>query len=310
MNRYSRQEILKNIGQKGQKILLKSSVAIIGCGGLGSSCAELLSRAGVGRLEVYDSDVVEENNLQRQTMYTEKDIGVLKVFALRKRLKEVNKTTLISAKPEYVNSTNINIKSKIILDCTDNLHTRFLLNEYAIKKNKTLIYGSVIRDKGFVYVVTKNKPCLRCFLKNSSTETCGLSGIYNTIIKVVSAVQVHETLKVLLKKTPEKDLLFFDLESYNFKKITVKKNKECSVCAKKYFKLLTEDSQEKIVRICGKNQFKTKISLNKIQKLKNKRDKKFYYTFKGLKIFKNGLTIIDAKDENTAKKILRKHFGD
>ena len=121
--KYSRQIIIEKIGISGQKKILNSSVCIVGCGGLGSSAAQYLSMTGVGNIMLIDSDFINLSNLNRQTLFFEKDIGKYKVEILRKNLKEINPEAEIKVSKKKINKKNIHSylsSYKIILDCTDN----------------------------------------------------------------------------------------------------------------------------------------------------------------------------------------------
>jgi len=176
--RYLRQEIFREIGKKGQSKLRKSTVAIVGLGALGSVSAELLARAGIGKLIVIDRDIVELSNLQRQSLYDESDIGKPKAIAAKEKLSKINSEIKIDIFIDDLNRENIdkilslrgkyidekfnkivenNKKNKnnidLILDCTDNLETRFLVNDFSIKNKIPFIYSSAVGSKGYVFNV-------------------------------------------------------------------------------------------------------------------------------------------------------------
>jgi len=188
--RYSRQEIF--IGKENQKILENSTVSIVGLGALGSTAADLLARSGIN-LILIDRDLIDITNLQRQSLFTEEDIDKPKALITKEKLQEINSN--IKIKPYFQDLThkNINlIKSDLIIDCTDNLETRFLINEYSKKNNIPFIYGSAIKDKGYIFNILKNNPCLNCILKNSkTTETCETTGVLNTITNLIASIQVN-----------------------------------------------------------------------------------------------------------------------
>src|SRR3989338_1922815 len=177
----SRQELVW--GKNGQRRIMNSTVAVVGMGALGSVSAQLLVRAGIGRMILIDRDVVEESNLQRQLLYTSLDIGKSKVVAAREKLLEINPALKIETYAVHVDATQVCIleKAEIIVDGTDNMITRLILNDYAQKSKKTLIYGSAIKTSGYAMVVVPNGPCLRCFLQEADLETCDVAGVINTI---------------------------------------------------------------------------------------------------------------------------------
>ena len=135
--KYSRQIIMEKIGMSGQKKIFNSSICIIGCGGLGSSAAQYLSMTGVGNIMLIDHDLINLSNLNRQTLFFEKDIGKYKVDTLKKSLQEINPEGNIKTSKRKINKKNIDeylSTHKIILDCTDNFQSRYVINEYCFKK--------------------------------------------------------------------------------------------------------------------------------------------------------------------------------
>src|SRR3989344_2567536 len=213
--RYTRQEIFSEIGKDGQNKLGKSSVVIVGLGALGSVSAELLARAGIGKLILIDRDIVELSNLQRQSLYDEGDIGKPKALAAKEKLNKINSEVEIDFYVEDLNSGNINeiisingnynnvknnkkyIKNNkntdLILDCTDNLETRFLINDFSVKNRISFIYSSAVGSKGYVFnVIQKKTACLKCFLKEAAQlGTCETVGVLNTITNLISSIQAN-----------------------------------------------------------------------------------------------------------------------
>ena len=326
--RYIRQEIFSEIGKKGQSKLRKSSVAIIGLGALGSIAAELLTRAGIGKLILTDRDIVELSNLQRQSLYDEHDIGKPKAMAAKEKLKKINSEIEIKIFVDDLNYNNINkiIKDKnadLILDCTDNLETRFLINDFSVKNKIPFIYSSAVGSKGYVFniVPDKNNPCLRCFLKDAAQlDTCETTGVLNTITHLIPSIQVNEAIKILLRKDFEKNLLFFDVWKNELMKIKINKNKNCECCVKNNFEYLAGKKSSKIIKMCGNNIFQVKNkSINKkdFDDLKNKLKKigkvvDFGYCINfenKITIFQDGRALIKAKDEKESKSLYSKFVG-
>src|SRR3989344_7380553 len=133
--RYSRQTILPEIGAEGQNKIERAVVAIVGVGALGTVAAELLTRAGIGALILIDRDIVEESNLQRQTLYQEKDVGRSKAVAAKERLIKINSKAKVEIHAIHLNSVSIPVleRAQLVLDCADNLQTRFLINDFCRK---------------------------------------------------------------------------------------------------------------------------------------------------------------------------------
>src|SRR3989338_6193437 len=226
-SRYSRQILLDQIGTEGQALLQNKKVAIIGIGALGTVAAELLSRAGVGNLILIDRDVVEPSNLQRQTLFDEKNLGKNKVLAAEKRINEINSEIKIESHSIHLNSENIGIlqTADLVLDCTDNLQTRFLINDYCKKEKKLWIYAAAIKTSGYVMPIFPNGPCLQCFLTESGQETCDTVGVLNTITVSIASLQATLALKLLLGKEIEPTLHHYDIWNQNFKKLNIRQKK-------------------------------------------------------------------------------------
>jgi len=232
--RYSRQILFSEIGEKGQEKLRKSTVAIVGVGALGTVAAELLIRAGVENLILIDFDKVELSNLQRQALFTEKDIGKNKAVAAKKRLKEINslaKIKVFTGKLE--DKVSLLSQANLVLGCTDHLTSRFLINHYCLKHKIPWIFASAVRSSGYVMPVLPNHPCLRCFVKKDiKLDTAGTIGILNTLTYSIPALQVTLALKILLGYKVEPLLYYYDVWHQDFRKIKVKKNAKCEGCGK------------------------------------------------------------------------------
>src|SRR6185295_4991992 len=196
--RYSRQILFTGIGAAGQQRLAKSRVLIVGCGALGSAHAEGLARAGVGKLRIADRDFVEASNLQRQTMFTERDAAerVPKAIAAANHIREINSE--IEVEPEIVDVNHANIERlltgcDVVLDGTDNFATRYLINDACVKHEVDWVYGAAVGSYGVTMTVRPHQtPCLRCVFAEAppaaSAPTCDTAGVIMPIISVVAAV--------------------------------------------------------------------------------------------------------------------------
>lgn len=306
MSRYSRQKLI--LGNK-QKLLFNKTVTIIGIGALGTHSAELLLRAGIKNLILIDRDIIEESNLQRQTLFTEKDINKSKCQIAKQKLLEINSSAKIKEHSIHLDSSNINkIKSDLILDCTDNLKTRFLINQYCKKNNLTWIYSSAIQTKGYVMPIFPDGPCLECFLKETNLPTCSTAGILNTIIPTISSLQVTLALKILIKEKIESKLIYFNIWNNKFKELTINKNPNCQTCLGKFIKI----KEDLVLKFCS-NKFQIigkPINLKEIKKrLKNYIDNKNYLKFEEITLFSNGRAIVTAKSKEEALSIYSKKIG-
>ena len=209
--RYSRQELFAPIGPEGQARLRRARVAIVGCGALGSTLAEIMTRAGVGSLSVIDRDYVEESNLQRQSLFDEDDAarGLPKAAAAEARLRAINSDVAVQgvvADLAADNAAELVRGADIVLDGTDNFETRFLLNDVCVKARIPWVYGACVGSYGLALLVRPHvSPCLRCLLEErpapGSGPTCDTAGVVAPIVHVVAGIQAGEALKVLSGRT-------------------------------------------------------------------------------------------------------------
>ncbi len=318
MDRYARQVIIPTIGRVGQKVLKQSTIAIIGLGGTGTHTAELLTRLGIEKIIIIDRDIVEESNLNRQILYNEKDLGLPKAIQAKKHLNKINSKINITAHSEDINQDNITKiikKPNIILDCTDNMETRFLINDYSMKNNIPWIYSAAIKEQGSIMNIIPNKtPCFNCIFQNKKTnETCDTVGVLNTITTLISSLQVSETLKILLNNNPEKILLKINLKNNSIDKIKIKKRKNCPTCNKKFEYLNKIDNN--IIKFCSSgnyqfysNKLNLKELVKKLQKIGKVEEYTDFLRFKNMIIFKER-TLIKAKSEQEAKSTFSKYIG-
>jgi molybdopterin-synthase adenylyltransferase len=234
-SRYARQTVYPYIGKIGQKKLATSKVVVIGVGGIGTQTSNLLTRVGIGNLTLIDKDKLELNNLQRQSLFQESDINKYKVLQAKKHLKKINSKVKITTHKVKITEKNISklipTNTTLILDCTDNMEARKIINNYAISNNIPWIYTAAIRSTiHLLNIIPKKTPCLEClFSKPTTAEKCVTAGILNTTTSLAATLQVSEAIKIILNKNYSKDLLVIDLEKNKFDKIKVKRN--CSICS-------------------------------------------------------------------------------
>lgn len=239
MDRYSRQVLIKDIGEEGQELLSKSRVLIVGCGGLGTPVANILARGGVGFLKIIDKDLVELSNLQRQNLFDEKDVerSLPKAIAAAHRLKNINSRVAVEAVVDELNSGNVYKYIKdvdLIIDCTDNFETRFIINDGAIKHKTPWIHGGVAAASGIIMNIFPGKgPCLQCvYPKPPSMETqftARTSGVLGTITSVVGSIQANEAIKFFTgnKDKMIKGMLYIDLWNNTFERINISRREDC-----------------------------------------------------------------------------------
>ena len=239
IERFSRQIIIKDIGILGQKKILFSKVLIVGAGGLGSSVAEFLSRAGIGSLGIVDNDKVSLSNLHRQSLYNTSDIGKYKVKIAKDKIQKINPNTKVTI--YKLRLSNDNFKKIIndydyIVDGSDNFTTKFLLNDFCFKFKKILVTGAISKFDGHIFTFNfKNRkiPCLRCFYQESNISddllNCESEGILGTVAGIVGTIQANEILKKILNIGTALDgyIFILDLLNLNFRKVKLKKRKNC-----------------------------------------------------------------------------------
>ncbi|MBI5072276.1 ThiF family adenylyltransferase [Candidatus Woesearchaeota archaeon] len=327
-SRYNRQELLGEIGKKGQELLKEATIAVVGVGALGTTTANLLVRAGIGNILLIDRDIIELHNLQRQTVFTEKNVGQPKAEAAKGWLQEVNSETKIEAKLVDLNAETISIlkekKCDLILDCTDNMETRFLINDCAIKNNIPWIYCSAVGTKGRLLTILPDKTaCLRCLFqmpKPGSLETCDTAGVMNTITTTMSAMQTTEAIKIITKQQPTKQLIAYDIWTQELQKIKVQKKKDCVCCSKKQFEFLEGKSATEAITLCGQGRIQIRGQKPNLAALKKRLEKSgkvkamsYGIHFSGEEtdffLFADGRCLIRAQTKEEAKALYGKYVG-
>ncbi len=266
MERYSRQILFEGIGEAGQRRLREASVLVVGCGALGSAQAEMLARAGVGHLVVVDRDFVEESNLQRQTMFTERDARerVPKAVAARARLAEINSEVECVAEVADVTRSNVERlvrDADVVLDGTDNFATRFLINDACVKLGVPWVYGAAVGSYGVTMTVRPRVgPCLRCVFPEvpaaGSAPTCDTAGVIMPVIAVVAAVQVAEALKLLTGRVESLHgrLMQFDVWRNEWRQINVgARVADCPACGLRRFETLEAEAGDLTTVLCGRD---------------------------------------------------------
>ena len=333
--RYSRQILFNEIGKEGQEKLLNSRVLLVGCGALGASHAEMLARAGVGTLRIVDRDFVEFTNLQRQTLFKEDDARnrLPKAVAAKTRIAEINSEIEVEAIVADVNYSNIESligNCDIVLDGTDNFQVRYLINDACVKHSKTWIYGAAVSSYGTTMTIFPGKtPCLRCIFEEmpdaGSSPTCDTAGVIMPIIATVSAVQVTETIKILVGKpdTLHGSIMQFDMWQNDWRNIKLgKPNPDCITCGQKQFVFLDAESQEFSAVLCGRNAVQiappkpSVLDLNTLaEKIKhiapviqNEYLLRFAHEEYEITVFRDGRAIIRGTDDTAAAKSLYARF--
>ncbi|WP_047986044.1 MoeB/ThiF family adenylyltransferase [Ornithinibacillus californiensis] len=265
-DRYSRQALFKPIGNYGQEKIREKHVLIIGCGALGTANAESLVRAGIGRLTIIDRDYVEESNLHRQQLFTERDYldQLPKAVAAKNHLHRINSSVDIVTYVMDGDSTNIAPlldDVDLVIDATDNFDIRFIMNDLVHQYNIPWIFGSCVGSTGMSYTIIPDKtPCLQCLLEATpvSGATCDSVGVIAPTVQMVVAHQQVEALKILVEdfEALRTRLVTFDLWNNLYHTIDMKRSKKstCPTCGEnRSYPKLTYESQTKMEVLCGRN---------------------------------------------------------
>jgi adenylyltransferase/sulfurtransferase len=265
LDRYSRQTLLPEVGVAGQERLLASSVAVVGCGALGTVIASTLVRAGVGRVRIIDRHYIELNNLQRQIVFDEEDIarGLPKAIAAAEKLRKVNSQIEVEPIVADVNPDNAErliSDVDLILDGTDNFEVRFLINDVCVKHGVPWVYGGVIATYGMVRAIVPHRtPCFRCSLAEmpvpGSTPTCDTVGVLSSAVNVIASLEVVAGLKILLGKEDElqSELLYADVWAGTLERLEVEKGDDtCPTCDLGRFEFLEAQAGSYLTRLCGR----------------------------------------------------------
>ncbi len=239
--RYSRHLLIPDVGLQGQLKLKQSAVLVIGAGGLGSPVSLYLAAAGVGRIGIADSDMVDISNLQRQVLHGTADLGQPKVESARQRLLDLNPHIQVDVYTEPFTAKNarqVAESYQVIVDCSDNFPTRYLSNDLCVLTGKPNIYGAIYRFDGQASVFdAAHGPCYRCLFPEppppGMVTSCSDGGVLGVLPGVIGALQATETLKVLLGigETLAGRLLLFDALEMRFELIKLRKNPACKVCS-------------------------------------------------------------------------------
>jgi molybdopterin-synthase adenylyltransferase len=269
--KYSRQILFQGIGESGQEKLLSASAVLVGCGALGTVAANLLVRAGVGRLRIVDRDFVEPSNLQRQTLFEEADAreALPKSVAAARRLHAINSGVEIEAIVADVtpkNSLELLSGFGLILDGTDNFETRMLVNDVAVSLGMPWIYAAVVGSYGITMTIRPGQTaCLACQVEggdetplngsiNGNEATCDTVGVLGAAAGAIASIEATEAIK-LLAGTPEAlhgKLVSCDVWSGKFQSIRASRNIDCRACVRRDFTFLRGEAQPHVT-LCGRD---------------------------------------------------------
>jgi adenylyltransferase/sulfurtransferase len=264
MNRYHRQMLLPQIGPVGQERLRRSRALLVGCGALGTVAVEQLVRAGVGLLRICDRDLVEMTNLGRQVLFDEAAAAasVPKAIAAASRLSAINSDVRIDPHVVDVHSGNIERLLDgidVVLDGTDNVETRYLVNDVAVKHGVPWVYGACVGTSGRVMGIVPGKtPCLRCVFPEPAgpgeLPTCDTAGVLAATAGIVASLQVSHALAILLGEAPA-EMVTVQLWPTRISTISTAdaRRQDCPTCGRQEFRFLEVRAGSVAAALCGRN---------------------------------------------------------
>ncbi len=238
--RYSRQIMLKSIGEDGQTALRNAKVLIVGMGGLGNPVSLYLAAAGIGTLLIADGDTVDITNLQRQILFTEEDVNKSKADTAAEKLQQRNGDVNIEIIDEMLDRELCDYyfpDVDLVIDCTDNITTRYLINEHCVKHKVPLIVGAATGFDGQQMVVdprNNDSACYQCLFpvsKKAPLNNCQTVGILGPILAIIAGMQSLQAIKLLTGGTVHiNQLNLFDGLSNKWQQFKMKKQKKCPIC--------------------------------------------------------------------------------
>lgn len=263
-NRFDRQVRYAPLGAAGQARLREASVFVLGAGALGGVLAQNMVRSGVGRLVIVDRDHVDWTNLPRQVLFEDRhaQAGTLKAHAAQETLQRMGGPTHIEAIAAHVDAENLPELARgcdLLLDGSDNLETRYLLNDYAVRHGVPWVYAGVIGGGGLVLPIAPGRgPCLRCLFPEppppGSLETCDTAGVLMPAVGAIASFAAGLGLRLLTDPeglTPR--LLELDVWHGEVRALSLPAHPDCPTCARAEFPYLDTPLSERTLSLCGRN---------------------------------------------------------
>jgi molybdopterin/thiamine biosynthesis adenylyltransferase len=256
---YSRQTVIKEVGEEGQNRLMSSRVAVVGIGGLGSASSMYLALAGVGFLRLIDQDTVEAHNLHRQSLFSVDDLRRPKAEAAADRIRSIAPRVMVEPVAENLRDSNVDKLLQdvdVIVDGLDNMMTRYIVNSASVKMRKPYVYGAAIAMEGDVSVFKPPEtPCLRCItpgVEDAMLPTCETRGILGPVAGAIGAIQAVETIKLLagIEGVLKGRLLTCDFKNVDFYTIQIAKRPDCEACGSGAW---CKGETERLTWLCGSN---------------------------------------------------------
>jgi len=274
LDRFARQMRLAGFGEAGQRRLSEAQVLVAGCGALGTVVCEQLVRAGVGTVTIVDRDVVDRSNLQRQTLFAERDAdrGTPKAEAAKARLMQIRSDARVRAVVDDLRSDNalrICREHHMLVDCLDNFETRYVLNDCSVALEVPLVYGGAVGLRGMAALLSpkgRETPCLRCIAPEppavGEVETCDTVGVLAATTGIVGSLEAAFVLRWIAGEASGSDavdprLIRFDLASGAFSSATLRgaRDQACRCCGARQFDFLeaTHSLAQRVRVLCGRN---------------------------------------------------------
>lgn len=235
-DRYTRQTLVKEFGQIGQDCLATKHVIVIGGGGLGSHSANILVRMGIGSIDIIDDDRVDITNLHRTSVFSEQDVDQSKALILQEKLQKVNTKVQVKGINQRVTADNIWPLvqfADVIIDGTDSIPLRLLINDVSIQHNIPWVYAGVYETVGMVMgILPKKTSCFACITQEIPTSTAQETPVFGSLPATIASIQCTEAIKLLLGKEPS-GLLIYDVWNQCFDIMDIQRNPYCPMCGKK-----------------------------------------------------------------------------
>lgn len=320
-------------GEKTQQKLANSQVVVVGAGALGTNTVNGLARAGVGSITLIDRDFIELSNLHRTSLFGENDLGRPKAIVVKEKITRINSDVTLEALTKDLDPSNalkILEGHGLILDCTDNLLTRYLINDCSVKLSIPWIYAAVIETQGMTMNINpQTGPCFRCLFPDrppaGSLPTCESAGVIGTIPLVISSIQVTEAIKYLSGENWEVgSLVNFDIWSRDLSTVRIEKNEGCIACGGKKFEFLERELGQTTTSVCGREAVQINphteegVNLDELaEKLSESREHQLTKPILRFKVedfrvtvFEDGRAIIEGtEEEKVARSIYSKYIG-
>jgi molybdopterin/thiamine biosynthesis adenylyltransferase len=239
LDRYSRHIIMDEIGPEGQQKLLEGSAVVVGAGGLGAPVIQYLAAAGVGRIGIVDDDVVERSNLQRQIIHKDSDVGRPKVESAAEFVADLNPDVEVETYHQRLgpaDAESLVSDYDVVVDCSDNFPTRYLLNDACRIHGVPLAHGAIYKFEGQVTTILPDGPCYRCLFPEApepgTVPDCATTGVLGVLPGTVGCIQATEAMKLLLEKGEplEGRLLFYDAMEMSFETVPYQQKPDCPAC--------------------------------------------------------------------------------